>query len=59
MTMETRFCKVLFQTFQKINRLKILLYRRYGGNGKKMFVFLGLFVHAAVREELAVSRWKL
>ena len=24
-------------------------YRRYGEHGKKMFVFIGLFVHAAVR----------
>ena len=33
----------------KINRLKILSYRRYGEHGKKVFVFLGLFVDAAVR----------
>ena len=41
--------KLSFQTIQKINRLKIRSYRRYGEHGKKMFVFLGLFVHAAVR----------
>ena len=34
---------------QKRNRLKILSYRRYGENGKKMFVFSRLFVPAAVR----------
>ena len=28
--------------------MKICSYRRYGQHGEKMFVFLGLFVHAAV-----------
>ena len=41
--------KLSFQTVQKIKRLKIRWYRCYGEHGKKMFVFLGLFVHAAVR----------
>ena len=41
--------KLSFQTIQKINRLKIRSYRRYGEHGKKMFVFLGSIVHAAVR----------
>ena len=41
--------KLSFQTIQKRNRLKIRSYRRYGEHGKKMFIFLGLFVHAAVR----------
>ena len=47
--METRCSKVIFPTIQKRNRLKIRSYRRYGEHGGKMFVFLGLFVHAAVR----------
>ena len=41
--------KLSFQTIQKRNRLKILSYRRYGKHGKKTFVLLGLFVHAAAR----------
>ena len=41
--------KLSFQTIQKRNRMKIRSYRRYEEHGKKMFVFLGLFVHAAVR----------
>ena len=49
MTMETRCCKIYFQTIQKRNRLKILSYRRYGENGEKKNAFWGLFVHAAVR----------
>ena len=49
MTMETRCFKVIFQTIQKRNRVKIRSYRRYGEHGKKMFAFLGLLVHAAVR----------
>ena len=50
MTMETRCSKVIFPNYSKRNRLKIRSYRRYGENGrKKMFVVLGLFVHAAVR----------
>ena len=55
MTMETRCSKLSFQTIEKRNRLKILSYRRYGGTaamgntGGKMFVFLGLFCHPAVR----------
>ena len=48
-TMETRCPKSSFQTFQKRNRLEIRSYRCYGEHGEKMFVFLGLFVHAAVR----------
>ena len=38
-----------FQFIQKRNRLKIHSYRRYGGNGEEKFVFLGLFIHVAVR----------
>jgi len=50
MTMETRCFKVIFPKYsKKRNRLKIRSYRRYGEHGEKMFVFLGLFVHAAVR----------
>ena len=48
MTMETRCSKVIFPTIRKRNRLKIRSYRRHGDQGKKMFLFLGLFVHAAV-----------
>ena len=50
MTTETRCSKLIFSKLlriQKRNRLKIRSYRRYGEHGKKMFVFLGLFVHAA------------
>ena len=43
----------MFQSYlsklQKRNRLKIRSYHRYGEHGEKMFVFLGLFVRAAVR----------
>ena len=39
MTMETRCCKVSFQTIQTRNRLKILSYRHYGENRNKIFVF--------------------
>ena len=42
--------KLSFQTIQKRNRLKVRSYRRYRERGKKMFVFLRLFVHAAVRD---------
>ena len=60
MTMETRcsqtydngnamFQSYLSKIFKKKNRLKIRSYRRHGEHGeKKMFVFLGLFFHAAV-----------
>ena len=60
MTMETRCSQThdngnaMFQSYlskysKKRNRLKIRSYRRYGEHGeKKMFVFLGLFFHAAV-----------
>ena len=62
MTMETRCSQTyddngnaMFQSYlsknysKKRNRLKIRWYRRYGEHGgKKMFVFLGLFFHAAV-----------
>ena len=43
------FQSYLSKLFKKENRLKIRSYRRYGEHGEKMFVFLGLFVHAAVR----------
>ena len=43
------FQSYLSQTIQKRNRLKIRSYRRYGEHGEKILVFLGLFVHAAVR----------
>ena len=48
-TMETRSSKVIFRNYSKRNRLEIHSYRRYGEHGEKMFVFLGLFVHSAVR----------
>ena len=43
------FQSYLSELFTKENGCKIRSYRRYGEHGKKMFVFLGLFVHAAVR----------
>ena len=43
------FQSYLSKLFKKRNRLQIRSYRRYGEHGKKMFVFLGLYVHAAVR----------
>ena len=47
--METRCSKVIFPKFSKRNRLKIRSYRCYGEHLERMFVFLGLFVHVAVR----------
>ena len=50
MTMETRCSKVIFPNYPKKKPVK--RYARtaaMGNTGKKMFVFLGLFVHAAVR----------
>ena len=49
MTMETRCSKVIFPNYSKKKPAEDTLDRRYGEHGKKMFVFLGLFVHAAVR----------
>ena len=61
MLMETRCCKVCFQTTQKKKRLKILSYRGYGNNEKNVcflikfykncykHVSCELFVHAAAR----------
>ena len=43
------FQSYISKLITKRNRLKIRSYRRYGEHGKKMFVFPGLFVHAAVR----------
>ena len=43
------FQSYLSQLFKKKKRLKIRSCRRYGEHGEKMLVFLGLFVHAAVR----------
>ena len=49
MTMETRCFKAIFPKHpKKWNRLKIRSYRRQGEHREKMFVFLGLIVHAAV-----------
>ena len=55
MTMETWCCKVSFQTIQKIIRLKIRSYRRYGRNGGG-YLFLFMRLHAA---EPVLWRWKL
>ena len=50
MTMQARCSKVIFLNYSKKKPVEdTLSYRRYGEHGKKMFVFLGLFVHAAVR----------
>ena len=43
------FQSFLSKLFNKNKRQKIRSYRRYGQNGNKMFVFLGLFARAAVR----------
>ena len=51
--------KSSFQTVQKINRLKIRSYRRYGEHGKNMFVFLALLFTLLYAAELALSRWKM
>ena len=51
--------KLSLQTIQKRNRLKIRLYRRYGEHGNKMFVFLGLFVDAAVSGATCVFTLKI
>ena len=47
--MERDVSNLSFQSIKKRNRLKIRSYRRYGEQGENIFVFLGLFVHAAVR----------
>ena len=47
----------LSKIIQKRNRLKVLSYRRYGENGKNMFVFLALFTLLRAAE-LVLSRWK-
>ena len=47
--METRSSKVIFPNYSKKKPAEDTSYRRYGEYGKKMFVFLGLFVRAAVR----------
>ena len=49
MTMETPCSKVILLNYSKRNRLKDTLVPPVWEHGKKMFVFLGLFVHAAVR----------
>ena len=45
----------LSKIIQKRNRLKVLSYRRYGENGKNMFVFLALFTLLRAAE-LVLSR---
>ena len=48
--METRCSKVIFPNYSKKKPAQdTRSYRRYGEHGEKMFVFLGLFVNAAVR----------
>ena len=47
--METRSSKVIFPNYSKKKPAEDTSYRRYGEHGEKMFVFLGLFVHSAVR----------
>ena len=49
----------LSPNYSKSNRLKIRSYRRYGEHGKKVFVFLGLLVHAAVRGGTCAFRLKI
>ena len=46
--METRRSKVIFPNYQKRNLLKDTLVPPLWGTREKMFVFLGVFVHAAV-----------
>ena len=53
------FQSYLSQTIQKRNRLKIRSYRRYGEHGNFFFVFLGLFVHAAVRGGICAFTLKI
>ena len=60
MTMETRCFKVIFPKYsKKRNRLKIRSYRRKREHRENMFVFLGLFVHAAVRGETCAFTLKI
>ena len=49
MTMETRCSKVIFPNYSKKKPAEDTLVPPLWEHGKKMFVFLGLFVHAAVR----------
>ena len=51
----------MFQSYlsKLFNRLKIRSYRRYGEHGKKVFVFQGLFVHAAVRGGTCAFTFKI
>ena len=47
--METRCSKVIFQNYSKKKPAEDTLVPPLWGTREKMFVFLGLFVHAAVR----------
>ena len=49
MTMETRCSKVIFPNYSKKKPAEDTLVPPLWGTRGKMFVFLGLFVHAAVR----------
>ena len=49
MTMETRCSKVIFPSYSKKKPPENTLVPPLWEHRKKMFVFLGLFVHAAVR----------
>ena len=49
MTMETRCSTVIFPNYSKTKPAEDTLVPPLWGTREKMFVFLGLFVHAAVR----------
>ena len=59
MTMETRCSKVIFPNYSKKKPAEDTLVPPLWEHGKKMFVFLGLFVHAAVRGGTCVFTLKI
>ena len=59
--METRCSKVISPNNSKKKPAEdtTVSYRRYGEHGEKMLVFLGLFVHVAVRCETCAFTLKI
>ena len=59
MTMETRCCKVFFPIYSKKKPAEDTLVPSLWGTREKTLVFLGLFVHAAVRGGTCASTLKI
>ena len=58
MTMETRCSNVFFQKYSKKKSAEDTLVPPLWEHAEKMFVFLGLFVHSAVRGGTCVGKFK-